>query len=105
MESCGDSIDVGEMSGMVCWSDRSWDATRFTLGWVAYTAALIISGQVIGFEAKPLSRRGRDWQAKALRRGWLPTQPVSRPRDELLLLDKVPRPASESDDLGIEFDG
>ncbi|MBM4089075.1 MAG: hypothetical protein FJ276_06540 [Planctomycetes bacterium] len=98
--------DRGELRvpGLVCWTN-AWDPTRFTLGWVAYATALIITGNVLGFEAEPLNPHGRDWQLEALGRGWLPTAAVSRPRDELLYLGGVaPRePAAGRDDSGIEF--
>ena len=91
----------GAFPGLVCWADR-WDASRYTLGWVIYQTAMIVTGQAIGLEAQPLSRRGRDWQAEALKQGLLPSDRITRPADRWLLVQESAPKQLKQD--GIEFD-
>jgi hypothetical protein len=93
------------VQGLVCYAQR-WNATRYSLGWVAMTCALIISGNAMSLsDRRPLSPPGRDWQREALRSGRLPTQAITRPRDALLYLDPGETDRAEtSNDWGIEFD-
>lgn len=91
----------GAFPGLLCWADR-WDASRYTLGWVVYQSAMIVTGQAIGLEAQPLSRRGRDWQAEALRAGLLPSHRITRPADRWLLVQESEPTELKQD--GIEFD-
>ena len=91
----------GAFPGLVCWADR-WDASRYTLGWVVYQSAMLVTGQALSLEAQPLSRRGRDWQAEALKQGLLPSHRITRPADRWLLL-RESEPTELKQD-GIEFD-
>ena len=91
----------GAFPGLVCWADR-WDASRYTLGWVVYQSAMVVTGQAIGLEAQPLSRRGRDWQAEALKQGLLPSHRITRPADRWLLVQESEPTELKQD--GIEFD-
>jgi hypothetical protein len=85
--------------GLVCYAER-WDPTQLTLAWVVFQVARIVVGEVLNFEAQPLSKSGRDFQASALARGDLPTDVVSAPRSELLYLQPKNAPLVASE---IEF--
>ena len=91
----------GAFPGLVCWAER-WDASRYTLGWVVYQSAMLVTGQALSLEAAPLSQRGRDWQAGALKRGLLPSHRITRPADRWLLV-RESEPTELKQD-GIEFD-
>jgi hypothetical protein len=93
--------DEHMLPGAVCYADR-WHP-RLTLAWLAHQVAQILVGAVFNFEAHPLSRRGRDFQAKALAEGTLPTEVISAPQRKLLYLDASGDEVN-SDSCGIEFD-
>jgi hypothetical protein len=84
--------------GLVCYADR-WNP-QLTLAWLAYQVARIVVGEVLNLEARPLSVRGRDFQAQALAEGKLPTQVVSAPSAAILFLQP---PSEGAADGGIEF--
>ena len=88
------------LPGAVCYSDQ-WNPQR-TLAWLAHQVTRILVGEVLNLEARPLSRRGRDFQAEALARGELPTQVITEPRREALFLD-MPVSELNSDRCEIEF--
>jgi hypothetical protein len=76
---------LGEIiPGLVCYCDH-WNPQR-TLAWVAHQVARIAVGEVLNLEARPLSARGRDFQAAALGQGKLPTQAISAPSPAILYL-------------------
>lgn len=85
--------------GLVCYCDH-WNPQR-TLAWLAYQVARIIVGEILNLEARPLSLRGRDFQADALGQGKLPTEVISAPPPAILYL----QPSSPEPTHGeIEFD-
>jgi hypothetical protein len=84
--------------GLVCYADR-WNP-QLTLAWLAYQVARIVVGEVLNLEARPLSARGRDFQAHVLAQGKLPTQVISSPPLAILSLQS---PDGESTDREIEF--
>ena len=92
--------DEHMLPGAVCYADR-WHP-RLTLAWLAHQVAQILVGAVLNFEAQPLSRRGRDVQAKALAEGTLPTEVISVPQRKLLYLD-VSGDEVNSESREIEF--
>ncbi|MGA2068501.1 MAG: hypothetical protein ABSG86_26240 [Thermoguttaceae bacterium] len=90
---------AGEMiPGLVCYADR-WNP-QFTLAWLAYQVARIVVGEVLNLEARPLSARGRNFQADALAEGKLPTQVIPSPPPAILFLQA---PDDEPADREIEF--
>lgn len=90
------------MPGLVCYADR-WDP-QLTLAWLAYQVARILVGEVLSLEARPLSVRGRDFQAEALAQGKLPTEVIRAPAATLLVLQASGERSEEPSDAEIEFD-